>query len=285
MCGVCHYDSSAVEDGKERGVKMNKKINDQELKKVLEEIMKDFHDFCCANQIEYFVGYGTLLGTIRHKGFIPWDDDLDVIMPRKDYQRLVEIYNKRESPYRLKDVNTDARYPYSFAKIYDSRTKLVETLYHEYQMGIYIDVFPLDLWPSDEKVIRKIDFWNNVSKIKAYRIGKEHGLKKNIALLLLKLFFCGVTLKRALEKKIDLAEHSEKDQAFMGNVCSGFYGEAEKLKAEWLSGSTAMEFEHIVVNVPVHYDEILTHIYGDYMTPPPLNKQVTHHSNEAFFIG
>lgn len=258
-------------------------ISDDEFKTVLVEIMKDFHEFCLENNITYYAGYGTLLGAIRHKGFIPWDDDLDVIVPRSDYNKLIQMFNKRESKFRIKDFNFDPKYPYNFAKVYDSRTKLVENLYHDYDIGIYIDVFPLDFWPDDSRLLSKIQKCQKISKIKSYKIGMVQGWKKNIALLLMKPLFMLVPLKRIIQHIEDLVEKSESDKEYTGNICANVYGSKEKMKTEWFKEKKIVGFESIQICIPRYYNEILTQLYGDYMTPPPVEKRVTHHNNYAYF--
>lgn len=261
-----------------------REIEEQELKCILVEIMKDFHDFCAENDIMYFAGYGTLLGTIRHKGFIPWDDDLDVVVPRKDYDRLLKLFNKRDSRYRLKSIDTDIRYPYNFAKIYDTKTKLIEHLYHDYDMGIYIDIFPIDNWPASDNFLKKVRLYQKITKIKSYKLGKNQGIKKNIALALLKPILYFVSLESVVKKIDAMVEKTGKDPRFIGNIVANVYGDREKLESYWLRDIVLMPFENIQINVPAGYHEILTKLYGDYMTPPPVKNQVTHHDNEFYMI-
>ncbi len=263
---------------------MEKEISEEENKKLLIQMLNDFHSFCESNRIKYYAGYGTLLGAIRHKGFIPWDDDVDVIVPRSDYNKLIQMFNKRESRFRIKNFNLDPKYPYNFAKVYDSRTKLVENLYHDYGMGIYMDVFPIDYWPKDDGILQTIQRLQKLAKVKSYRIGKSQGIKKNIALLLLKPLLSWLSLKKLVCKIDDLVERSEKDELFIGNISANVYGKKERMKSEWLNEKTVMKFENIEVNVPVSYDEVLTHLYGDYMTPPPIEEQVTHHSSKSYYV-
>lgn len=116
------------------------------LKDKLTDMLSWFHDFCQENGLRYYLAYGTLIGAMRHQGFIPWDDDLDVCMPRPDYDRLIELTaGKSYGPY-LVESPYDGRpdYLYPFAKVYDTRTTLVENLRIPVKRGIYIDIFPLD---------------------------------------------------------------------------------------------------------------------------------------------
>lgn len=111
------------------------------------EMLKSFHEFCKENALRYYIIGGTAIGALRHHGFIPWDDDIDLGMPRKDYNKLISTYNKKrtndryilESPYTK---NKD--YCYTYSKLYDSKTLLVEKLKKEFVRGVFIDIFPID---------------------------------------------------------------------------------------------------------------------------------------------
>lgn len=121
-----------------------RKIDINELKRIEINILDYVADFCNKNGITYYLDGGTLLGAIRHKGFIPWDDDIDIAMPRKDYDRFVHMCLD-DSRYKILSYETDEKYIYSFAKVVDSYTKLKEWGTAEYeQLGVYIDVFPID---------------------------------------------------------------------------------------------------------------------------------------------
>lgn len=115
-----------------------------ELQKKLVDILSWFHNLCNNNNLNYYAIGGTALGAIRHGGFIPWDDDIDVGMPRTDYEKFIKIANKYSKKYAIEypGINKDFLYPY--AKIYDTQTTLIENKRYKIKRGIYIDVFPLD---------------------------------------------------------------------------------------------------------------------------------------------
>ncbi len=259
-----------------------RRINTDEYKQILLEILTDFDEFCTQNNITYYAGYGTLLGTIRHKGFIPWDDDVDIIIPRKDYVRILNEFNKRESKYKVKSLENDLFYPYNFAKVYDTTTKLVEGLYHDYFMGAYIDIFPLDAWPKDIGVVKRIKRYQFWIKAKAYKISKIQGLKRNIVIALCKVILLPFSLSGLLHKVEKLTASAESETGYCGNVASNVYGMKEKMKTQWLENEMKVPFENIQIKIPTMCDAILTQLYGDYMTPPPIEKQTTHHINEVY---
>ena len=141
-----------------RKMENKKEISLEEQRDIQKELLKELKEICDNNNIIYFLGGGTLLGAIRHKGYIPWDDDVDVMMPRKDYEILLEIFddNCKENHKILTYINTEDYY-YSFAKIVDTNTILHEgKLRTIKEMGIYIDIFPIDFLPDDKKKTEKI---------------------------------------------------------------------------------------------------------------------------------
>ena len=135
----------------------SKNINLEELKKIQFDILKKVAAFCEKNKIKYYLGYGTLLGAVRHKGYIPWDDDIDIIMPRPDYLRFIEIFNKSTPSPELKVLShyIDKNHPYPFIKLINTKTKQVSHSSIKYDMGVCIDIFPLDGLP---KSIHKSNF-------------------------------------------------------------------------------------------------------------------------------
>lgn len=160
-----------------------KRITDiAELRKVQTGILDDIHRFCTANGIMYFLSCGTLIGAVRHKGYIPWDDDLDLYMPRKDYDRFVKLYTDAGGRYRVLDPKKEKNYFYTFAKVVDTRTLLVETETEGYQIGVYVDIFPVD-YVSDNEAERQRIFKRKrlLYKIRRCKISKRNYLKSALA--------------------------------------------------------------------------------------------------------
>jgi lipopolysaccharide cholinephosphotransferase len=132
-------------------------ITQDELKSIQLDLLQKTADFCEANGIRYFLCGGTLLGAIRHKGYIPWDDDIDIVMPRPDYERFCKTFNQPDSVYKVKSLLTHPDYACAFAKVYDNRTMLKELHYKGVHFGVYIDVLPVD-GVKDSAQIKKIMF-------------------------------------------------------------------------------------------------------------------------------
>lgn len=135
-----------------------KQITDkQELRLIQLGILDYIHSFCSQNGIKYSLAFGTLLGAVRHKGYIPWDDDIDICMPRADYERFLCLFNNN-GIYELKDRSLSKKYYYTFAKVIDNRTLVKEEARDKYSIGVWVDVFPID-YVTDNIKTRKRVFW------------------------------------------------------------------------------------------------------------------------------
>ena len=131
----------------------------EEIKKIEYNILKEVHEFCVQNHLTYFLWGGTLLGAVRHNGFIPWDDDIDIAMPRESYDVLIHKFS--ESHFSVSACTSDANYPFTYAKVYDANTRKLEPVYKDKtDLGINIDIFPIDGYISKnnlEKTVLKRD--------------------------------------------------------------------------------------------------------------------------------
>ncbi len=257
------------------------------LKAVELEMLKLFIDICAQLKLRYYMLGGTLLGAVRHKGFIPWDDDIDVGMPREDY----EIFLQRAQAlmpekYFLQTFETDPEWPANFAKIRDSETTFVETSVRNCKInhGVYVDIFPLDYYPDAPKQ-RKIFKIKN--KLFVSRIANEFyfsstpSIKKCAGLLVAKLLYPSLT--KTLRRREKMFK-SVRDGKFIVNHC-GAWGAKEIVPAAWYGDGCFLEFEGLRVCAPVEYDKWLTQVYGDYMQFPPPEKRKAHHYNDAVDLG
>lgn len=256
-----------------------------QLKQVELDIFKAFLTICEQLNLRYYLLGGTLLGAVRHKGFIPWDDDIDVGMPRKDYEIFLE---KGQSllPKNLfiQNIKTEKNCPYNFTKIRKSDTAFIESSIHHFSInhGIFLDIFPLDYYPETPKKQKKIDFWN---KIYTSRVGFEFdlpgnrfpSLKRRILRLWLKIIF--PSWQKALLKREKLMK-STLTETLTANYC-GAWGKKEIVPTEWYGQGTMLEFEGLQVCAPSNYQAWLTQVYGDYMQLPPIEKQKTHHYTDV----
>lgn len=264
-----------------------KELSLEEIKQVELDILKVFHSFCKENNIRYFISHGTLLGAIRYKGFIPWDDDLDVLVPREDYDRLLTIFRDSER-YRLIAFEKDRNYAFPYAKLCDMSTRKVEGGYiNGVELGLDIDVFPLDNWDDD---LEKAKLEVKHQKQNMFRLGLTK-LKKPDSLHPAKRFVKGIVMALCklrgsayyVEKIIQGAHKPEqKGSRYMGGKAWNVYGERDIMPAEIFAETIELEFEGEKFFAPVGYDAFLTSLYGDYLPEPPVEKRKTHHSFNAY---
>ncbi len=263
--------------------KLTKDIQ-QAVKGVELEMLKQFVSICEEYSLKYYLMGGTMLGAIRHQGFIPWDDDIDVGMPRNDYEKLLELaQDVIKPPYFLQNIYTDSSYPGIHSKIRNSNTTFIESTSRKLNInhGIFIDVFPLDYYPEDVEKQKRID-------------QGVHSLNRRISDCYY-TFDTKQSFKRRMIGLIDYVKHPdarvallERDKIFKsvreGGLLinwGGAWGKKEIAPAEWYGNGADAVFEGIHVKVPSDYDKWLTQVYGDYMQLPPEEKRVTHHFTEV----
>ena len=264
-----------------------KELSDSEMKEVSLDILSYVHKFCLSNDIEYSIAYGTLIGAVRHGGFIPWDDDIDIVMTREHYTRFINLFNQNyPSSYKVHSIENDKKYHFPFAKVEDTRTIKDELGYRN--QGIGIDVFPLDKLPNDSK--EAIEVINRAKKIRTfimlknmrYRSGRS--FFKNLTLYVGKLFLLPFSYYMLNSKLIKLAtSNSDKETSLFANVVWGTYLKKEILCDKLLNDFVTIKFEGRDYNSIKHYHDYLTHVYGDYMQLPPEEKRVTHHAFKAYW--
>ena len=266
-----------------------KELSLQELKDVEFDILKTFDAFCKENNIRYYLSHGTLLGAIRYKKFIPWDDDVDLLIPREDYNRLQTIYEDNER-YCLFSYERNKDYRYPFAKLCDMTTRKDEYGYNNgMELGVDIDIFPLDAWADDlEKAKLEVkSIRKNMSKLTLSKLKKPDSI--NPIKRLLKgfiMFFCKIPGSRYYIKKIlkSSCKDNHPKNNYMGCKVWCVYGERGIIPSKVFDEAFDIEFEGQMFPAPKDYDTYLTCLYGDYLPEPPKEKQKTHHSFKAYRI-
>ena len=241
------------------------------------DILKNIDMVCKKNNIRYFVMYGTLLGTVRHKGFIPWDDDIDIGMPREDFEKFIKIANDElNDKYKLDYFNTNKKYCLPFAKVRNINTSFNEELFAEYDgnKGIYVDVFPFDYVKHDHytRIIKlKLKIANVLEGVVLYKTLKLPSSKK---IKLLSKFLSN----RFAGSLIKLVQHGSKKYNNLVIYSIGGVEYSQIYKKDSIFPLQKMTFCNFEVNVPNNCDDILTIRYGsDYMVPPPISKRIMHH--------
>ena len=263
-----------------------KQLNTKEIKKVELEILNSFHSFCEENNLIYFLAYGTLLGAVRHKGFIPWDDDIDIYMPREDYEFVINNFNKRKKDKNVEvySIKQNNKFYVPFAKIINNETFVLENITEKYPIGIWIDVFPLDNLSSSYKkawiLIKRVRFYKILNLIKIYTFDKRTNniyelLEKYICKLVKKIIFF-IKNKDIIIKIDSLSQkyNKEKNSKYIGYVAE-FVGN-NIMEKKWFEERILIDFEGYKFWVSKDYDKILNFCFGNYMQLPPENKRINH---------
>lgn len=256
---------------------------------VLLDLLIEFDKVCKDHKLQYYMYSGTLLGVVRHRGFIPWDDDIDVIMPRDDYEELIKLGDSFKDPYFFQTPYSDNECGYTFIKIRNSNTSAITEMfkYRHFNHGVWMSVFPLDEWDKDngEELYYKIRELNrenstymratnpHLSQIDIERV-KNHSGKSPIVIY---------------EEVQRLAQtfKDAKTEYVSGIICTGPKYQRKVLFAEDFKEATMIKcdgLEGFEAPVPVGYDRVLTMQYGDYMSLPPAEERGAKHSGTVFNV-
>lgn len=247
------------------------------------KMVKYFDAFCSNHGLTYFLCGGNCIGAIRNKGFIEWDDDVDVFMPRKDYEKLQRIWQDTDDYIIQFNRENQPNYATSVT-IHDRNTTFVKTTIcnRDIAQGVAMDVFPLD--PAPNGIKRKIQqFWAIVYSI--YSIcdtPKNHGtlirLLGHIPLFLLPTRKIRFKMAKFAERKMSKYKINECDN--ITELCAGPGYMMNDYPKEIFSDSIRVEFEDTMLPIPIGYDQYLKIAFGDYMSLPPIEKRVNHHEYE-----
>ena len=255
-----------------------------EQKDVCKNILKKFDAICKNHNLKYSIAYGTLLGAVRHGGFIPWDDDIDVNMPREDYEKLLSL-KYEDDDYKIMNYRYDKNYYYTFSKMKDKRTYIKEPQRGEKDMGVNIDIFPVDYVGDYEKEAEKnIEKGMKNSEI-WLRLGSDINVNKGFTpKYAAKLAFRAVTLpfRKQLLKHYDLYFSKIPKSEYCANFQLNVYGMRECFRTALWDDIIYIPFEDIKVAAYKGYDEYLSCVFGDYMTPPPEDERISTHPFKAY---
>jgi len=264
-------------------------INIEDVQKVQLEILIEFDRICRKNNIKYQLFAGTLLGAIRHKGFIPWDDDIDVCLLRIDYEKFIECCKiDLKSNYFLQYYDSDEKAILQFAKIRKNNTIFTNKTYQNTGMhnGIYIDVFPLDnVKPDSFKGKLQSKLFNLLYIINSSRMKNRAIYAKNRFNRAIRLMFCyilKIVPKKSIDKLIQktLCMFENENTKYVNHLTNG--ASKQRLEKYLRKKNTFYnieyaEFEGHMFPIPENYHEVLTRNFGNYMELPPEEKRYSHH--------
>lgn len=261
---------------------MAEELNIQEIQAETLKIMKVIHKICIEQNLKYSLFYGTLIGAVRHKGFIPWDDDLDIVMPRGDYEKFTEyfiVHEKELTPYKLFSYKTVENYPYVINRICNTEFRMEAENEKDCGMGTFIDVYPLDGAGdgTDKMFNKKAWFYASMyfSKSRLHYVpvkGFAKTIVKKTAYLFSKLSRYS-SIRSKLKKLAN--KYPYESSEYVAVVAWGnarvFY------KKSWFDDLSLAKYEDAEFYIPKAYDDCLRLQYGDYMQLPPENERVGHH--------
>lgn len=260
----------------------------KELQKIELDILVYIDKICRENNLKYFLAYGTLIGAVRHNGFIPWDDDIDILMPRNDYEHFCNLLNEKQDNYRVLEWKTEKKYIYPFAKVIDTRTQLQENnIVCKSMLGVYVDVFPYDGYAGKSQIkwadllaqMRKWTCLGFVSMRHNEKVWKN--IPRRVLWMFLKLF--------GHRNLICLIEKNARRKTVEESNLCGCFGCAddnykEIFRKKDIEKCSEMSFEGHYFYVPEGYDHLLRNMYGDYMELPPESQRVSNHDYQAWWI-
>lgn len=260
-------------------------VDTEKLKQIQIQILDTVHEFCEKHGIKYWLDSGTLLGAVRHKGYIPWDDDIDLGMLRPDFDKFMKTFNEENEKYKAYCYENNKDFPYAYGKVMDTDTVLYEAGNKNAKTHINIDVFVYDNAPVDDKELQRMyekrDKYNKYNLAKFAHTKPSGNLLRRAAVrgfrLLIKPLSKGYFVKK-------IVKNSKKYSGVKTELVGNFTGYLSKFKCEKSIFDTMinMEFEGKIYNAPSGYDTWLTLAYGNYMQLPPEEKRISHHTFEAY---
>lgn len=269
-----------------------KAITDAEAKRLLLQMAEYINRLCEENGMTLFMSGGTLIGAVRHKGFIPWDDDIDLYLSRPDYDKFQEIFlsSGNSGRYKLLTHEIEKSYLYPFAKLIDTNTVLVEKGgYSGTQMGLFIDIFPIDGLGNTVKEatrrMRKINKYVTLNLsllVEPWR--KNVSFFKNLGIAVLNKIARLYGAEKLHKKLYAIARSvTYEESALVGEIIDEVQKKRIMNKEQVFGGSVIMDFEDIKLKAPIGYDRFLTQFYGDYMKLPPEEKRVAVHGYDLYY--
>ena len=273
---------------------MNKELDTRQIQEVSLDILRQVAELCEKLDLRYYLIYGTLIGAVRHHGFIPWDDDVDIMMPRPDYDKLLEYLALHKLPdLTVFNDQTHKDYPYTITRISNDRYFIESENEVSIGMGVFIDIYPYDgLGNTKEEAIRYGLIGDRLSSFCYQATRKRFSLANTASfvkkILKLPLYIVSKIIgKDYFQNKINTLQGR---YAYDGSEYVGCFvwlsgGIKDIFKREWFDEYEMCEFEGYSFRIPKRYDEILRHAYGDYMQLPPENERVGHHYYKAYKKG
>lgn len=265
-----------------------KLIELEERKEIQMQILDAVDHFCTVNNIPYSLSCGTMLGAIRHGGYIPWDDDIDIYMLRKDYDKFESLFpNIYQEKYQLASLTRLESWCNVYSKVWDNRTLIVEKILEQSEVGINIDIFPIDDVPDNDvewirfNKRRRKDF--EITRKSALCVSKNRPIWQNLVIPLIRLRYIFLDRKKfGLYRNKMVQQFNGKGYNRVFETSSGMRVK-KPFPKKLFNDLIYIPFENRKYQCFKNYDEYLTDTFGDYMTPPPIEKRISFHTYDTYW--
>lgn len=269
-------------------------MNQEELQNaqfVQQKIAESIHSFCIKNKINYWLEGGSLLGSIRHNGVIPWDDDFDLGMLRADFEFLIQKY--KDELFEIKYITNDEYYPFLLAKVILKDSLFIEHSLRDtsYTQGIYIDIFPFDnapnkKWQRDFQKAKNFIYKKTLAAKDNIDYGHKKISIKSFGYALIRFFTYPFSRRRIMQRFLKVAQkYNHKNTENVYSVGTGYRYEKKLFPRIWVSSTIEKTFNDTSFMIPVEWDKYLTQVYGDYLKLPPEEARVNRHNIVKFHLG
>ena len=274
---------------RDEGIRYQEVTDIREIQQMELGIMEYIHEVCQKIGVKYFLAYGSLIGAVRHKGFIPWDDDMDICMLREDYEKLQDyLIANPDERYEVMSYKNNLNYVYPFMKVQDNQTYLLEEdVRIDSNMGIYVDIFPVDGYEDDSVFKDKMTRLIKKRQLSCYTfkgITNTKSLLNSLIRYISVIIFYFTNTNKYIRGIDELAKSRKVDDYELVDYL--IYKDMNKpvWKREWLKQTITGVFEGKEFMIPKNYHEILTSDYGDYTQLPPVELRFSHHDFQLWKI-
>ena len=262
----------------------------EELKRHQIGILDAVATFCDQQGIPYYLSGGTLLGAVRHKGYIPWDDDIDICMMREDYERFIRLFNDANDRYQVWSIENNPRSPREYGKVLDTHTLLYEPDEHGKKLCVNIDLFINDPAPVDDAVMNAM--YDRRDLLRRKKILREQSRHQRVTGFHSLWYYIRGIFRRMIPERYyarklveNARSYHDPRSEFVGDFSGYYHGQARvKVPRALFAESVLLDFEGKKYKAPIGYDAWLTALYGDYMVLPPKEERVSHHSFIAYSL-
>lgn len=268
---------------------MKKELNMDEIHAVTLDVLKKIDELTTELGLPYYMAYGSLIGVVRHQGFIPWDDDLDIMMHRADYEKFLDYCINHEEelyPYRLLSIRNNENYPHMIARLCNVEYPVVVNNEIPCGMGVFVDIYPLDGMGSDLEQLKPavkrshrlvdMDFW--ATRLKFEKPKKWYRIPDKFVRYCYSKLRGKAYIQKELEKMGQMFPY--EDSKYIGVITWG--SDMMPFEKEYFASTVRMLFETMEVPVPVEYKKVLEKLYGNYMEMPPVEKRCPQHNYSAY---